>query len=90
MNRTSDAIRRRIYDLALDDTRPVRNKARKWSDTEKKKLITMKDAGYSLTEIAKQLERSGQSVRGMWERVQHPDYAEKRRIKRNERKRYAE
>lgn len=87
LNRTSDAIRRRIYDLALDDTRPVRNKARKWTDAEKKKLITMKDAGYSLTEIAKQLERSGQSVRGMWERVQHPDYAEKRRIKRNERKR---
>lgn len=77
LNRTSDAIRRRIYDLALDDTRPVRSKPHKWTGEEKAKLVLMKDEGYSLTEIARQLNRSGQSVRGMWERIQKPDYAEK-------------
>lgn len=84
LNRTSDAIRRRIYDLALDDTRPVRSIPRRWTEEEKAKLVFMKDEGYSLTEIARQLDRSGQSVRGMWERVQNPDYAEKRKAGRKE------
>lgn len=81
-NRNSDAIRRRIYDLALDDTRPVKEKRRMWTEDECARLIFLKDEGYSLTEIAKMMNRSGQSIRGKLSLLEHPEMY----LRRNRRK----
>ena len=62
-NRTEDAIRRRIYDLAID-IKPVRAKNKKWTPEEEETLISMYEDGWSLEKIGQRLGRTGQSVRG--------------------------
>ena len=63
LNRTEGAIRRRIYDLAID-IRPVRAKTKKWTSKEEAILVFMYDEGWSLEKIGHKLGRTGQSVRG--------------------------
>lgn len=71
-NRTEDAIRRRIWDLALD-IKPVRAKNRKWTTKEEAILKSMYDEGWSLGKIGQRLGRTGQSVRGKTWLLQNPD-----------------
>lgn len=72
LNRTEGAIRRRIWDLALD-VKPVRAKAKMWTKEEIAKLVFLYDEGWSLEKIGQKLGRTGQSVRGKIELIQNPD-----------------
>lgn len=71
-NRTEDAIRRRIWDLALD-AKPVRAKTRLWSQEEVAILVFMHDEGWSIEKIGQRLGRTGQSVRGKLGLLDNPD-----------------
>ena len=71
LNRTEGAVRRRIWDLALD-IRPVRAKHRKWTPEEEAILVFMYDEGWSLEKIGQKLGRTGQSVRGKIELLNNP------------------
>lgn len=71
-NRTEDAIRRRIWDLALD-VKPVRAKNRKWTPEEVEKLKILYEEGWSQEKIGQKLGRTGQSVRGKIGLLQKPE-----------------
>lgn len=60
--RSSDAIRRRIYDLGL--TPPKRCKHVAWSENDMNIAAELRREGYSIEWIAKRMGRSTQSVRG--------------------------
>lgn len=80
-NRTEDAIRRRIYDLAID-IKPVRAKIKKWTPEEEELLISMYEDGWSLEKIGQRLGRTGQSVRGKIGLIKNPEqYLRKNRRK---------
>ena len=70
--RSEDAIRRRIWDLALD-IKPVRAKNKKWTPEEEAILIFMWDEGWSLEKIGAKLGRTGQSCRGKIKLLENPD-----------------
>ena len=61
-NRSSNAIRRRIYDLGLP--KPERQPIR-WTQAEIAEYHRLKNSGYSDDYIARRLNRSSQSVRGL-------------------------
>ncbi|MCC8015367.1 MAG: SANT/Myb domain-containing protein [Eubacterium sp.] len=67
LNRSEAAIKRRIWDLALDDYPPVRTEKRWWTDEEVEKLLEMKAAGFGWEQIGDRLGRTGMSCRGKWE-----------------------
>lgn len=71
-NRTEGAIRRRIWDLALE-VRPVRAKNRAWSQEEVAILVFMYDEGWSIEKIGQRLGRTGQSIRGKLGLLDNPD-----------------
>lgn len=71
-NRTEDAIRRRIWDLALN-ARPVRAKSRARRPEEVTILVFMYDEGWSIEKIGQRLGRTGQSVRGKLGLLNNPD-----------------
>ena len=62
LNRTEGAVRRRIWNLAIDIP-PVRAKTKYWTPEETAILIFMYDDGWSLEKIGAKLERTGQSCR---------------------------
>jgi hypothetical protein len=63
LHRTEGAIRRRIWDLALD-IKPVRAKTRLWTEEETEELKRLYEEGWSIDMIGIKLNRTGQSVRG--------------------------
>lgn len=70
--RSEGAIRRRIWDLALD-IKPVRAVNRKWTPEETAILVFMYDEGWSLEKIGAKLGRTGQSCRGKIQLLNNPD-----------------
>lgn len=72
LNRSEDAIRRRIWDLAID-IKPVRAKTQKWTSEEELILSSMYEEGWSIDKIGEKLGRTGQSVRGKLQLLQNPD-----------------
>lgn len=80
-NRTEDAIRRRIWDLALD-VKPVRAKYKMWTSEEEETLKFMHDEGWSIEKIGQRLGRTGQSIRGKIGLINNPEqYLRKNRRK---------
>lgn len=77
INRTSDAIRRRCYEMYLPY--PKRESTRRWTQAERDVAVQMQSQGYHMTAIAEKLCRSGQSVRGLLTRIAHPEYAKRRK-----------
>lgn len=73
LNRTSAAVRRRIYELYLDHPKRAVNKY--WTDEEAELALRMRQQGYSYKSIAERLERSQESVRGKLDRMNHPEYS---------------
>lgn len=69
LNRTEGAIKRRMIDLNLRQ-RPVRRKARLWTDEETKTLVFMYKQGYGLHEIGEKLDKTALAVRGKLERME--------------------
>ena len=72
LQRSEGAIRRRIWDLALD-IKPVRAVNRKWTPEETAILVFMHDEGWSLEKIGAKLGRTGQSCRGKIQLLNNPD-----------------
>lgn len=73
LNRTEVAVRRRIYDLGIAD-RPVKHKARSWSEEEIRSLLEMRSAGMPFKLIAEKLGRSESACRGKLELLANPGY----------------
>lgn len=71
-NRTESAIRRRIYNLAID-IRPVRAKTKPWTDEEKVVLLFMYEEGWSLEKIGAKLGRTANSCRGKMDLLNNPE-----------------
>jgi len=69
LDRSEAAIKRRIFDLGLKQ-RPVRRKARHWSEEETKTLTAMFGEGYDLHEIGEKVGRTALAVRGKLERME--------------------
>ena len=67
--RSSAAIRRRIYDLALPHPSSKRGRGEQntWSVDDLEKVARLSQDGYSVDAIARQLGRSSQSIRGKLE-----------------------
>jgi DNA-binding CsgD family transcriptional regulator len=77
LNRTSDAIRRRCYEMFLPS--PKRVAVKRWTKSELEKLLQMKSEGYHVEAIALELGRSGQSVRGKLGWLTHPNHKRRER-----------
>lgn len=77
LNRTEGAIKRRIFDLGLKE-RPVKNKTKMWTESEIQTLVEMKSDGHSFEAIAAKLCRTALAVRGKYERLQNPEYNQKK------------
>ena len=73
LNRSEAAVRRRIWDLAID-TRPVRAKNISWTEEEVQTLVFMYEEGYSFEMIGRELHRNALACRGKMERIEHPEY----------------
>lgn len=72
LNRSSCAVRKRIYDLYLP--KPKREKARQWTKEETEIAIEMRSKAYSYKSIAERIGRSEEAVRGKLDRVKNPSY----------------
>lgn len=71
LNRSESAIKRRIWDLAID-IKPVRAKNVPWTEEEVQILVFMYEEGYSFEMIGRELGRSALACRGKMERIEHP------------------
>jgi len=72
LKRSEGAIRRRIWELAIDIP-PLRAKNKVWTPEETAILIFMYDDGWSLEKIGAKLGRTGQSCRGKIELLNNPE-----------------
>ena len=73
LRRSEGAVKRRILDLQIKE-KPVRNKAKPWTDEEIDTLLEMIDQGYTYQQIAEKMGRSELATRGKYERLQNPNY----------------
>jgi hypothetical protein len=73
LGRTEGAIKRRVIDLKIKE-RPLRAKSNLWTDAETQELINYFNQGYSWELISDKLNRSAQSCRGKYERLENPEW----------------
>ena len=73
IDRTSEAVRRRIYELHLDS--PKRESVKTWTNGDAELAIKLREQGYSYRSIAERLNRSQGSVRGKLDRINNPEYS---------------
>ncbi len=72
--RSEGAIKRRISKLGTP-CRARRKPAKKWTAEETEQLLKLRSAGHSWEEIGRRLGRSGMAVRGKYELILNPEYA---------------
>lgn len=73
LNRTSEAVRRRIYEFYLNS--PKRESVKPWTDEDAELAMKLREQGYSYRSIAERLNRSQGSVRGKLDRINNPEYS---------------
>ena len=67
INRNHAAIKRKIYDLRLDNTPITTNKKNKYSETDIKIAITLLEKGVSLSTVAQKINRTEMGLRSKLE-----------------------